>query len=112
MLTTIALLTARDGLSRREFADYYEHHHVPLVLSFPPRPPSYTRSYLPDRTDRRVAADFDVVTQLAFADRDAYRDWLAVVLAAGSGVAEDEARFLDRSRTRSWVVEPHGHPIG
>lgn len=28
-----------------------------------------------------------------------------LVLAEDSGVAEDEARFLDRSRTRSWTVE-------
>jgi hypothetical protein len=27
--------------------------------------------------------------------------------AEGSGVAEDEARFLDRSRTRSWIVEEY-----
>jgi hypothetical protein len=108
---TIALLTARDGMSLDEFVDYYENHHAPFILSFPVRPLRYSRRYLPARSERRFPADFDVVTQMAFADEDAYRAWLAVVLAEGSGVAEDEARFLDRSRTRSWNVDVHGDPI-
>jgi hypothetical protein len=48
-----------------------------------------------------------VVTQLTFADEDTRRAWLALVLAEGSGVAEDEARFLDRSATRGWIVKEH-----
>jgi hypothetical protein len=108
---TIALLAARDGMSRHEFVDYYENHHAPFILSFPVRPLRYSRRYLPDRSERRFPAEFDVVTQMAFADEDAYGAWLGVVLAPGSGVAEDEARFLDRSRTRSWNVEVHGDPI-
>lgn len=44
---------------------------------------------------------------MAFSDENARRAWLSLVLAEGSGVAEDEARFLDRSRTRSWIVEEH-----
>ncbi|MEY9854969.1 hypothetical protein ABH935_000568 [Catenulispora sp. GAS73] len=38
-------------------------------------------------------------------DAGLLRTWLALVLAEGSGVAEDEARFLDRSATRAWIVE-------
>jgi hypothetical protein len=45
------------------------------------------------------------MTHMKFVDEAARRAWLGLVLAEGSGVAEDEARFLDRSRTRSWVVE-------
>ncbi|MEV5721966.1 EthD domain-containing protein [Amycolatopsis mediterranei] len=41
MITTIALLKARDGLSRDEFIDYYEKHHVPLILSIAPSPDHY-----------------------------------------------------------------------
>lgn len=58
MITTIAFLKAREGMSRDEFVD------------------AATR-----------------------------RRWLSLVLAPGSGVAEDEARFLDRSRTRSFIVD-------
>jgi hypothetical protein len=38
MITTMALLKARDGLSRSEFIDHYENHHVPLILSLAPAP--------------------------------------------------------------------------
>ncbi|WP_314174777.1 EthD domain-containing protein [Streptomyces winkii] len=107
MITVIALLKARDGLSREQFVDYYENHHVPLILSLAPAPEYYARNYLPDPVDRRFAADFDVVTHVKFPDEAAYRHWLAVVRAEDSGVAEDEARFLDPGRTRSWVVEEH-----
>jgi len=104
MITSIALLRARDELSHTAFVDYYEKHHVPLVLSVAPAPAEYSRSYLPPRGERRTPADFDVVTRLGFhtaAEREA---WLAAVYADGSGVAEDEARFLDRAATRSWIV--------
>ncbi|MFC3453547.1 EthD domain-containing protein [Amycolatopsis speibonae] len=107
MITTIALLKARGGLSRDEFVDYYENHHVPLVLGLAPSPALYTRNYLPEPGSRRFPADFDVITHLKFADEATRDAWLALVLAEDSGVAEDEARFLDRSRTRSWTVEEH-----
>jgi hypothetical protein len=107
MITTIALLKAREGLTRDEFIDYYENHHVPLILSLAPAPDYYGRNYLPVPEQRRFPADFDVMTHMKFPDEAAYRSWLGFVLAEGSGVAEDEARFLDRSRTRSWIVEEH-----
>ena len=107
MITSIALLKAREGLSRAELIDYYENHHVPLILSLAPAPAHYRRTYLPEPGERTFPADFDVVTHLTFADEDTRRAWLALVLAEGSGVAEDEARFLDRSATRGWVVEEH-----
>ena len=105
MITTIALLKSRAGLSRAEFIDYYENRHVPLILSLAPAPAYYARNYLPAVDDRGFPAEFDVVTHMKFPDEAARQAWFGAVLAAGSGVAEDEARFLDRSRTRSWVVE-------
>jgi hypothetical protein len=62
---------------------------------------------LPEADQRGGAADFDVMTHMKFTDEAARRTWLSLVLAEGSGVAEDEARFLDRARTRAWVVEEH-----
>ena len=105
MITTIALLKARSGMTHDEFVDYYENHHVPLILSLAPAPPAYSRTYLPAAVERRFEADFDVMTRLRFEDDAARQAWLAQVYAAGSGVAEDEERFLDRASTRSWVVE-------
>jgi hypothetical protein len=78
---------------------------VPLILSLAPAPAYYARNYLPAAQDRRWPADFDVVTHMKFADRGSYERWLRAVMAKGSPVPEDEARFLDRSKTRSYAVE-------
>jgi hypothetical protein len=107
MIKVLTLLYKKDGLGRRAFIEYYEHNHVPLILSLAPAPPVYKRSY-PVREDASVE-DFDVVTELQFPDRAAYDTWLAAILtgAAGEQVVADEARFLDRSRTRSQLVEEY-----
>ncbi len=105
MITSIALLKARPGMTHDEFVDYYENHHVPLILSAAPTPSAYSRTYLPPPAERRFEADFDVMTRLQFDDDAARQSWLAQVYAADSGVAEDEERFLDRPHTRSWVVD-------
>jgi hypothetical protein len=36
----------RGDISVEEFRDYYENHHVPLVLGFAPMPRVYKRNYL------------------------------------------------------------------
>ena len=45
-----------------------------------------------------------ISSELEFADAGAYQAWVAVMYAPGSGVADDEAKFLDRSKTRSYTV--------
>ena len=46
MYRVFGFLTKRDGLSLPEFKDYYENHHVPLLLSKAPKPPVHTRRYV------------------------------------------------------------------
>ncbi|SEP44640.1 EthD domain-containing protein [Amycolatopsis saalfeldensis] len=104
MYRVLALLSKRQSLSFEEFADHYENRHVPLVLGLPVRPDAYVRHYVkPGRAAE--SAGCDVVSQLDFQDRDAYKAWLSVMFAPDSGIVEDEDRFLDRSRTRSFPVQ-------
>ena len=49
--------------------------------------------------------DFDVVTELQFADQDAMRRWLDALATGGDAVPKDEERFLWRERTRALVVQ-------
>lgn len=85
MYRVLALLSKRPGLAFEEFVDHYENRHVPLVLSLPVQPDAYVRHYVkPGR-----AADCDVVSQLDFRDRDAYKAWLIVMFAPDSGIVED-----------------------
>ena len=107
MLKVMAFLVKKQGLDTNELIDYYETHHVPLILSLAPAPTAYKRNYLVRDEAARGLDDFDIVTEMVFPNPVAYQAWIATIYAAGSGVADDEMNFLDRTRTRSYVVEEH-----
>ena len=108
MLKVFAFLTKREDIETEAFIEYYENNHVPLVLSLAPTPIVYKRNYLVrgDAFNREgESAGFDVVTELAFPDRDAYLAWIEKLSVEAIGI--DEERFLDRSRTEAYVIEEH-----
>jgi hypothetical protein len=113
MLKIFAFLTKREDIETQAFIEHYENRHVPLISSLAPTPIVYKRNYLVrgDELNRQEdgTIDFDVVTELVFPDRDAYLAWGAAVGAgtAGEQVAADEERFLDRPRTRAYVIEEY-----
>jgi hypothetical protein len=107
MLKVMAFLVKKQGLDTGDLIDYYEKHHVPLILSLAPAPTTYRRNDVMRDPAVNGPDDFDIVTELVFSDRDAYQSWVSTMYARGSGVAEDEMTFLDRTRTRSYVVEEH-----
>jgi hypothetical protein len=113
MYRVFGFLTKRDGLSMSEFKDYYENHHVPLLLSLAPRPLIHKRRYV-NRGEEFMKSgfpvDFDCMVEVAFADEDAFLAYMGKLFgpeAVDDAVAVDEARFLDRSRTRAYVVDEH-----
>jgi hypothetical protein len=110
MLKILAFLTKRQDLETQAFLEHYETKHIPLIKSLAPTPLVYKRSYLVRGDALNLddgSIDFDVVTAFVFADRDAYQAWAAAVFKPGAAeqVATDEARFLDRARTRTFIVE-------
>jgi hypothetical protein len=112
VLRIFAYLSKNDDMTTEKFIDYYENHHVPMILSLADPPTVYTRHYLKRNDVLNVgdaSIDFDVMTEQAFTDRAAFQAWIAAVAAGGAGerVAADEARFLDRSRTRVCVVNDY-----
>jgi uncharacterized protein (TIGR02118 family) len=110
MVKVFGFLTKREGMQMQDFIDYYENNHVPLIRSLAPAPPVYKRRYLirdAELTKQGGVVDFDVMTELEFPDRAAFLAWMAQLSEpnAGAQVAADEAKFLDRSRTRAYVVD-------
>lgn len=110
MYQILGFVTKRDGMSMSEFKDYYENKHIPLILSLAPSPLLYKRRYLnhdKKLTDSGGSVDFDAVTELVFPDEAAFLAWMGKIAAPGNAdrVAADEAMFLDRSRTRAYVVD-------
>ena len=80
MIKVFGYLKRKPGLSLQEFADYYEHNHVPLVLSKAFMPVVYKRNYI-QRGDafniEGTEISFDCMTELVFADRDDLSGWMA-----------------------------------
>jgi hypothetical protein len=114
----IALLKSKAGLSRQAFIDYYETRHAPLIVKMQPQIDAYRRNFI-DLTDAFMfpgasAPDFDVITELWYADRAAYDAALAVIGVPEQfeRIARDEENFLDRNKTRMFVVEEYISKIG
>jgi hypothetical protein len=103
---TFAYLHKREGMTAEAFKDYYENHHVKLVLSHAPLPKVYKRNFLVRGDAANLespAIDFDVITELAWDDRSGFENWITVL--GIPEIAEDEARFLDRAKTTSYVID-------
>jgi hypothetical protein len=95
-------------MDTQAFIEHYEKNHVPLVLSLAPTPIVYKRNYLVrgDEFNREEdTIDFDVITELVFRDRAGFTEWVKKLSV--EAIATDEERFLDRSRTRAYVIEEH-----
>jgi hypothetical protein len=100
-----AYLTKRHDITSDAFMDYYENHHVPLVLSLAPLPPVYKRNYVVRGDAANLESPditFDVVTEMAWDDRAGFETWITRL--GVPAVAEDEARFLDRSKTKAYLI--------
>ncbi|WP_235736647.1 EthD domain-containing protein [Nocardioides alcanivorans] len=113
MIKAIALLARKPELTHAEFVDYYENNHSKLVRSLLPQIGDYRRNYI-DR-DSMVGAptatdpDFDVITEMYFEDRAGFDAMLALhsTPEIRAAIEADEANFLDRTRTRMFVVNTH-----
>ena len=102
MIKVFGYLKRKPSQSLQEFADYYEHNHVPLVLSKAPMPLVYKRNYIQRGDTFNIEGDeigFDCMTELVFAERD---DLLAWMTSLGDDeIARDEENFIDRAATRA-----------
>jgi ketosteroid isomerase-like protein len=110
MFKCIALLRRRPDITPKAFIDYYETRHAVLIARLLPDILAYRRNYV--ECDGAfvfpgAALDFDVVTELCFADRAAYDRFTARAAEpdiAGQ-IAADEENLFDRNATRMFVVE-------
>ncbi|MEO7915295.1 MAG: EthD domain-containing protein [Novosphingobium sp.] len=107
-VTLIFLLKRRDGMSKADFITYYEDHHrrvgEQVLGGYATR---YVRRFLFPGDGEDQPGDFDVVTEMDFPDAATHDACFAASAAPATMamIVEDEARFLDRSRTRRFTVE-------
>jgi uncharacterized protein (TIGR02118 family) len=111
MFKCIALLCQRSDISREAFIDYYENKHSALITRLLPGILDYRRNYVEREGafiyPKASPMDFDVVTELWFADRAAYDRFTAKAAEPeiARQIAEDEENLFDRDLTRMFVVE-------
>lgn len=109
MLKMIALLKKRPGMSRAEFRDYYEGHHVPLILAQQgPNMLEYRRNYLTgEMINGAEDMPFDVISEFVYADRVAFDRAFARMLAPDATRlrTEDEEKLFDMAAIRVFMVE-------
>jgi hypothetical protein len=121
MIKIVLMLRKRADLSREQFIDYYENHHVPLVMSLiGDYFADYKRNYI--RWDNPVSAhaapdfvaangeqQFDVVTECWFKDEATMMECFDK--SQNSDIAEtiasDEENCFDRSSIRSLIVDEY-----
>lgn len=96
----------RPGMSKEEFRDYYENHHVPMALKYASGIKKYVRRYL-DPQPRPETGDgedlgYDVITELWFEDEKIFEGTLKYLSTAvlPDEVIEDEKQLFDRERMR------------
>jgi hypothetical protein len=120
MIKHVALLFQKPGLSRDAFIKRYEEGHVVLVNEVFPYFEAYRRNYVVpggtvalDHIDNaQPLPDFDVVTEFWFKDSAALEalSRRSSETDAGERVSQDEAEFLQPSRTVIIECEEHVTP--
>ena len=96
-----------------DFIDYYENHHVPLILRILPFQVEYSRNYV--RQGGAIAsmdgqpADYDVVTEARFATQEDFERFCVegTKPEIREQVIADELNFMDRDNLRFFIVDEY-----
>lgn len=115
MIKFMIFIARRKDLSRQEFIDYYETHHVALARRVGLRMADYRRNYVTagvyDSKGATAARfDFDVITEICFDTRADYEAFKAVHADPDvrKQIEADERKFIDQSKTWTYVVDVRG----
>jgi hypothetical protein len=114
VIKVVVFLSRLPHIDREAFKAYYEGKHAPLCEKLLPMVAVYERNY-PDVGKVQPAegrsldetVGFDAITVLKFKDAEAYEAHRAALNEPRIRqiILDDEANFLDRSKTRVFVVD-------
>lgn len=114
MIKMVTLIPRKPGMSRQEFIDYYENHHVPLALSLFPQIRKCVRNYPCSDNFHYVGSTaspvvpFDAVTEHCFADQASYDEMMAQFASDPEKfrqISEDEDKFCDKEHMIMFMVD-------
>jgi uncharacterized protein (TIGR02118 family) len=108
MVTVIAMMKRRNGMSPDDFARYWLEKHAPLGFEVLPediRIRGYVQNYTV-RTPGDAEPEFDGVVEFYLDDQQALQRWLQFYLGEeGRRMREDEANFMDSASVKVLVVD-------
>jgi len=114
MIKMVTLIPRKRGMSREEFIDYYENHHVPLALALFPQIKKCVRNYPSTGNFHYVGSvasptvPIDAVTEHWFADQASYDEMMTKFASDPEKfrrLSEDEDKFCDKERMIMFMVE-------
>jgi uncharacterized protein (TIGR02118 family) len=105
VLKVVFFIRKRADLSREAFRRHYETSHVKLSRDHLPLMRKHVRNYVVN-TPGQAEPDFDCMSECWFDDWDALKRTADLINTEKRALfEEDEAKFMDRSFRRSFVVD-------
>jgi uncharacterized protein (TIGR02118 family) len=110
MIKLTMLIRRKNGMTREQFRDYYENNHIPLAEAHTPYLVSYKRNFI---VDQFAGVDqFDCITEFWFDVEGDYAQMRGKLFPPNvmQMMAEDEANFIDRSKSQLFLIEENASP--
>lgn len=112
MYKLISLTTRKEGLTHKEFRDYYEDHHTKLGEKFLlPYCVKYARHYLQPivsatKKDQPPGPPYDCLVEFWFEDEAGYRAFEESVSGSADValIVADELNFVDRAKSYRYLI--------
>ena len=103
----IVLLTRKPGTTVEQFKHYYETVHAPGARERIPAlaRAEYRRNFIPEEGRAGAPIDFDVVTEMIFANETEFAQMEKERDACAQWIADDVEKFADASKVRSYVAD-------
>jgi len=96
VIRVFALLARRPDLSRKDFQDHYESHHVPLARRLIPEFCHYVRNHVREVLGAGEAS-FETLSEFGYPDLETFQlIGERMSSQAGAALREDELTFMDK----------------
>lgn len=109
MFKLMMLIKKRPDLSREAFIDYYDNHHIRLLHSIQPQGAAIHRRHFVLVEPGQPEPEYDVISEVIYEDRaTAEAAWKILAQPEKTRIMiEDEAKFIERSSLKRFIVETH-----
>ena len=108
MIKVVGMLKKKNGMTTKEFADYWREKHAPLGFRILPeecRPVKYLQNYALD-LGRGGEPPYDGVAESYFDDMASFNRWNEWFWGeGGKPLRDDEDNFIDKSKRFVVIVE-------